>query len=193
MKLFAFYRGRYRRTVFRIFGVLAPNSLYVTVSGNAGGVKGENTPNGMVPGNLFILSQGGKGHVPMLMWLRELTSDGFAIPTDSDYVVAFLGTIRGRVRATMKEAVEAALPGRSFVGLASNWVQYYRRSKFVLASRGWGRNSYRLIEVLQMDMVPVYMYNDICWLPFYDSLNWSSFAVVARIDQLPENKLANLD
>jgi hypothetical protein len=121
MKLFAFSRGRYRRTVFRIFGVLAPNFLYVTVSGNADGIEGENMPNGTVPRNLFILSQGGKGHVPMLMWLRELTSDGFPIPADYDYVVVFLGTIRGPVRATMKEAVEAALPDRSFVGLASNW------------------------------------------------------------------------
>jgi hypothetical protein len=191
MKLFAFRRRRYRWTAFRLFEVLAANFLYVTVSGNADGVEGENMPNGTVPENIFILSQGGKGHVPMLMWLRELKADRFDIPAHYDYDVVFLGTIRGPVRATMKDAVEAALPKRSFIGMAPNWTEYYRRSKFILAPRGWGRNSYRLTEVLQMGMVPVYVYNDICWLPFYDSLNWSSFAIVARIDQLQE-KLAEI-
>jgi hypothetical protein len=31
-----------------------------------------------------------------------------------------------------------------------------------------------------MGTVPVFVYNDLIWLPYYDSLNWSQFAIVTR-------------
>jgi hypothetical protein len=67
-------------------------------------------------------------------------------------------------------------------GFVSDWETIYRRSRFVLAPRGIGRGTFRLIEILQMGLIPVYVYDDFPWLPYYDSINWSSLAVLVPID-----------
>jgi hypothetical protein len=72
------------------------------------------------------------------------------------------------------------------MGYHREWKQFYERGKFIIVPRGYGRNSYRLGEVLQMGMVSVYVYSDLIWLPYYDSINWSSFAIVARWDKFNE-------
>jgi hypothetical protein len=35
-----------------------------------------------------------------------------------------------------------------------------------------------------MGMVPVYLYEDVIWLPYYNSINWSSFAVITSLRDL---------
>jgi hypothetical protein len=35
-------------------------------------------------------------------------------------------------------------------------------------------------------MIPVYVYNDLIWLPYYDAIDWRSFSYVAQIDQLED-------
>ena len=39
-------------------------------------------------------------------------------------------------------------------------------TKLNLAPRGFGRSSYRLAEIVQIGRIPVYMYDDIRWLPY---------------------------
>jgi hypothetical protein len=76
-------------------------------------------------------------------------------------------------------------PSSSFFSRpVQNWANKYMNAKMILCPRGWGRNSYRLGEVLQMGMIPVYVYNDLIWLPYYDSIDWRSFSYVAHIDEL---------
>jgi hypothetical protein len=66
------------------------------------------------------------------------------------------------------------------IGIGNNFFE----SKFVLAPRGRGRNTFRMLEILQLGLIPVYVYDDICWLPYYDSINWSSFSIIIQSDQL---------
>jgi hypothetical protein len=53
-----------------------------------------------------------------------------------------------------------------------------------MAPRGWGRTSYRIVEVIRLGMTPVYVYSDIPWLPYYDSIDWSSFAIVVNVTDM---------
>jgi hypothetical protein len=171
-------------TVKKIIELVTPNFLYVTVSTNSYGIGGQ--ANYSVPSNLLILSQGGSGHVALPLWLFSLDWHKFPILRSYKYDVVFLGSLRNhRVRPVMVNALRASMPhDRIFIGRSRSWTQFYRQSKFIMTPRGFGRNSYRLMETLQMGMVPVYIYTDFLWLPYYDSINWSSFAMITSLPHL---------
>ena len=41
-------------------------------------------------------------------------------------------------------------------------------SQTSLVPRGFGRTAYHLVETLQMGLVPIYVYDDIPWVPYAD-------------------------
>eukprot|EP01035_Chromulina_nebulosa_P017912 gene17912-23532_t len=41
-------------------------------------------------------------------------------------------------------------------------------TKFNLAPRGYGRSSFRFAESIQMGRVPIFLYDDIPWVPYQD-------------------------
>ena len=64
-------------------------------------------------------------------------------------------------------------------------------SKFALSPRGYGRASFRFFECLQLGTIPVYIWNDIEWLPFKDLIDYNKLCIsihITDIDSL-ENKL----
>lgn len=48
----------------------------------------------------------------------------------------------------------------------SKWLHNILHTKYNLAPRGYGRTSFRLFEVIQMGRVPVYLYDDVSWVPY---------------------------
>lgn len=62
------------------------------------------------------------------------------------------------------------------------------RSIFTLAPRGFGYTSFRLIEAIIANSIPIYVWDDKITLPFSDELDWSQFCVIINI-----NELNNLD
>lgn len=75
------------------------------------------------------------------------------------------------------------------------------RSKYFLCPRGYGLNSFRLYECLQLGCVPVVI-TDKFYLPWMDELNWSDFAVLIpecdigmaynRLASIPQNMYERL-
>ena len=68
-------------------------------------------------------------------------------------------------------------------------------SKFAFAPRGYGRSSFRFFECFQLGTIPIYVWNDICWLPFQDKIDYRKLCVVVRVDELDnlEQKLLEID
>lgn len=58
-------------------------------------------------------------------------------------------------------------------------------SKFALAPRGYGRQSFRMYEILQLGTVPVYV-SDFHYLPWSDELDWNDFCVPVNEDEIEE-------
>lgn len=58
-------------------------------------------------------------------------------------------------------------------------------SKFALAPRGYGKQSFRLYEILQLGTVPVYV-SDVHYIPWSDELDWNDFCVPVNEDEIDQ-------
>lgn len=63
-------------------------------------------------------------------------------------------------------------------------------SKFALAPRGYGRSSFRFFEIFKLGTIPVYLWNDVNWLPFQDVIDYSQLCIVLNISEI--NKLETI-
>lgn len=60
---------------------------------------------------------------------------------------------------------------------ATRFIDLTLRSKFCLAPRGYGRSSFRFFEAMQLGTIPVYIWDDIEWLPYKNVVDYSKFAI----------------
>jgi hypothetical protein len=64
-------------------------------------------------------------------------------------------------------------------------------TKFNLAPRGYGRSSFRFAEIIQMNRVPVFVYDDYPWVPYNGSaISAETFGFVAGL-HVPDRFYAN--
>lgn len=57
-------------------------------------------------------------------------------------------------------------------------------SKFVLAPRGYGRSSFRFFEIFKLGSIPIYVWNDIEWLPYKDKIDYSKMCISININDI---------
>jgi len=57
-------------------------------------------------------------------------------------------------------------------------------SKFALAPRGYGRSSFRFFECFQLGTIPIYIWNDIEWLPFKNKIYYNKLCISIHISQI---------
>jgi hypothetical protein len=123
-------------------------------------------------------------HVPRFAW------------GDKDGLASFVGTLSTHpVRQTLYRELEGK-KGILFHSRgvwspsvkdddATQFIETTQRSRFCLAPRGYGRSSFRFFEAMLLDVVPVYVWDDVEWLPYKDELDYSTFSVSLSSDQLP--------
>jgi hypothetical protein len=68
-------------------------------------------------------------------------------------------------------------------------------SKFALAPRGYGRSSFRFFECFKLGTIPIYVWNDINWLPFQNIINYNKLCIVINVYEIEklENILININ
>lgn len=59
-------------------------------------------------------------------------------------------------------------------------------SKFALAPRGYGRGSFRFFECFQLGTIPIYLWNDIEWLPFKNIIDYNKLCISLHISKINE-------
>lgn len=80
-------------------------------------------------------------------------------------------------------------------GSQQNFIQTTVNSKFALAPRGYGRSSFRFYEIFQLGSIPIYVWDDIEWLPYKHIIDYSKFCISiheSKIAELP-NILSTID
>lgn len=75
------------------------------------------------------------------------------------------------------------------------FIETSLNSKFILCPRGYGRSSFRFFEAFQLGCVPVYIWDDIEWLPYKYKLDWSRLCVSINIKDIKNlyNILTSID
>jgi hypothetical protein len=68
-------------------------------------------------------------------------------------------------------------------------------SKFALAPRGYGRSSFRFFECFLLGTIPVYVWDDVEWLPFKNLIDYTQMCVSIHVHDLEdlEQKLLSID
>jgi len=124
---------------------------------------------------------------------------------DKDILCSFVGSMTHPVRQTMHQVLSNR-PGFQ-IHFTEQWtdtiseekqrrfVDITRRSKFCLAPRGYGRTSFRFYEAFLLGTVPIYIWDDIEWLPYREHLNYSKFAITIHVTELDtlESRLNAMD
>lgn len=70
---------------------------------------------------------------------------------------------------------------------ADRYIDIIKESKFTLAPRGYGRSSFRFFEAFKLGSIPIYIYDDIEWLPYKDIIDYTQLCISiheSEIDQL---------
>lgn len=66
----------------------------------------------------------------------------------------------------------------------NNFIDTTLRSKFALAPRGYGRGSFRFFEIIALGVIPIYVWDDIEWLPYKDHIDYNDFAISINVKDI---------
>jgi len=116
---------------------------------------------------------------------------------EKDLLLSFVGTVGTH---PVREVCRRALEGRTGVMFSSRggwspsvpeedarrFVEWTGRSRFCLAPRGYGRSSFRFFEAMLLDVVPVYVWDDVEWLPYKgeEAVDYKRFCVSVHVSEL---------
>lgn len=126
------------------------------------------------------------GTIPLPLIYEDQTERLMKEPRmKKDILASFVGSmthpIREKIKAIQRHDIvcQEKAGWSSFVSddLADTFIHVTLRSKFCLAPRGYGRSSFRFFEAIQLDCIPVYIWDDICWLPYQEQIDYSAFSI----------------
>ena len=158
-----------------------PNAVYFTV------VQHDDGPQLDLPPNTIIFGAC-TGSIPLPLIYEDRTERLLhESRITKDLLASFVGSVTHPIREDMCRAIQGhdsiVYQGKNGWSahvpdaLADQFIAMTLRSKFCLAPRGYGRSSFRFFEAMLLDTIPVYFWDDQCWLPYQDILDYSMFSV----------------
>jgi hypothetical protein len=167
--------------------VLRPSVPYVTVSQNDEGLAGRNEFDTKSIPNLFVFSAGGYGHVPIPLLKQDEPHHNGVPVHDRTIDVSYVGSLKNAPYGMRRKMHEYMLTRNSSTFTyeyyyGNDWRQVMRNSRFSLVPRGFGRSAYHIVEVIQMGLVPIYVYldNDVSWVPYVELFNSIGYSTDLR-------------
>ncbi|MBD2593969.1 exostosin family protein [Nostoc spongiaeforme FACHB-130] len=138
------------------------------------------------PKNVLVFSANGNGDIaiPLLKG-----SPQFQCPP-KEILVSFMGRLDGASNTgNLRQQMYDNLRDFAYFGQGANWRSIMEKSTFTLCPRGLGRTSFRLYEAISVGSIPIYIWDDMEWLPYQDVLDWSEIAISVNIkdlDKIPQ-------
>lgn len=163
-----------------------PPGNYFTVSQHDDAVK-EKLPEGTLS-----FEAGGNGNgIPIPLICSPLSEETVA-SVDKEILCSFVGALTHNIRTQIQNMYSS---DTDFIFDTKNWnpsvpkedlykfINITKRSKFTICPRGYGAQSFRLYETLQLNSVPVIVY-DKDWFPFSDVISWNEFCVLVPFNEI---------
>jgi hypothetical protein len=145
------------------------------------------------------------GNIPIPLIYQDIRNTLIQIPKKSfskkQILCSFVGNttsnhVQPNVRQVMKDTL---IHNPNFIFFDSGgWTpsvnenlqqQFINRtidSKFALAPRGYGRGSFRFFECFQLGTIPIYLWNDVEWLPFQEIIDYKKLCISMHISKIGE-------
>ena len=70
--------------------------------------------------------------------------------------------------------------------LQQTFIDITVESKFAFAPRVYGRASFRFFECFQLGTIPIYVWNDIEWLPFKNLIDYKKLCISIHVSEIKE-------
>ncbi|CAL6332120.1 unnamed protein product [Bathycoccus prasinos] len=67
-----------------------------------------------------------------------------------------------------------------------DWMKIVNNSRFIVCPRGFARSAFKLYETIDLRRVPIYIYDDIPWLPYEKEIEWKKLAILVQFSKLHE-------
>jgi hypothetical protein len=169
--------------------LLRDDVLYVTVTQrHTAPIASEFEPFAPLFKNILVLAAGGHAPVPLPLLARE---QPLLFPPDdvddekageaasrrwreAKWALSFVGSMREGVREQIGKTISASprwkgsfLQAKFAANNTDGWVDVMASSRFQLTPRGVNPTSFRLYEVLQMGLVPIYVCDGAPYLPYH--------------------------
>jgi len=140
------------------------------------------------------------GHIPIPLVYQDMTNTLVSTPkksfSEKEFLCSFVGTLTHHVRHAMMHSLQNnshfhLLASTSWTdNVAKNnqdiFVNTTVNSKFALAPRGYGRSSFRFFEIYKLGTIPIYLWDDIEWLPYKDRIDYSKICISLHISKIEE-------
>jgi hypothetical protein len=150
-----------------------------------------------LPENTIIFSAGGNsGGIPIPLVCSSAIKEDTILARKKDIFCSFVGSRTHSVRERMISQFDNDIDFyiRSNVwsfNIESRAKQQFfditSRSKFTLCPRGYGAQSFRFYEALQLGSIPIYIHDDNIFRPYSDIIDWDTFSITIHV-----NDIANL-
>lgn len=173
---------------------LPTDGKYFTVS------QHDDAPMERLPKDTLCFSAGGNirnaNTIPIPLICSKLNYN-IEIPEEKPLMASFVGSGTHPIRMMMFESCKnnqnIFMQIKGWTPKVSDndfelFLKVTANSKFCLCPRGYGLNSFRLYESMQLGAIPVII-TDIPYLPWQDELDWSEFSVLIlphQINSIPE-------
>lgn len=175
---------KYKKFTKKLMKNLIPDFLYVTISQHDHGIEGTMFINPHIPPNLFIFSAGGRGHVPIPLYLLE---HEIIEPIRQSFKVIFLGSSKNFKRTELVAQFKNYFREEMFTSdIMYDWKSYYQKSAFILSPRGTARGCSRLTDIILLGFIPIVVFDETIWLPYKTKLNWNEFSFVMLEKEIPK-------
>jgi hypothetical protein len=189
------YNNGVNRNLIQFFLNALPEGKYFTISQHDDAVKE------ILPKSTLSFEAGGNGNgipIPLICSPIKISHQ-----QDKSIFCSFVGSIN--TSPIREKLFKLYSTDSDFIFDNQQWVpnipterlnafvDITQKSRFALCPRGYGAQSFRLYEVLQIGTIPVIVY-DKPWFPFNDEILWSDFAVLVHVDEIGnlKQKLKNI-
>ena len=188
---FAKMRQNYNIMLQQILKKQPHNTRYMTIVQHDDGPQLDLPPNTIIYGACA-------GTIPLPLIYEDVTERLSKQPSKKkDILASFVGTytthpLREEMVKALDKKQDIVCHGKQTWSAhvpedaASAFIELTVRSKFCLAPRGYGRSSFRFFEAIQLNTIPVYIWDDVEWLPYKDQVDYSSFSVSIHQRNIPQ-------
>ena len=183
------YNNHENRHLIQQYLDILPPAKYFTVSQHDDAVT-ERLPLGTVS----FEAGGNKNGIPVPLICSELNEP--LLSSQKNILCSFVGSVisgslRERIYHQLKDDSEIYFSPQNWTSQVQpsrlrEFIDITKRSVFSLCPRGYGAQSFRLYEVMQLGSIPVIIY-DKEWFPFCGKIDWNEFSVLVHV-----SKLANI-